>query len=60
MNTLEYSAHPFEKEVLMMEGTSVAVMGVEQLLIDNGQSADSFWNHFNGKTLTVVYMFHSF
>jgi len=59
MNTLEYSAHPDEKEVLMMEGTEVAVMGVEQLLIDNGQSADSFWNHFNGKTLTVVYMFHA-
>ena len=59
MNTLEYSAHPDEKEVLMIEGTEVAVMGVEQLLIDNGQSADSFWNHFNGKTLTVVYMFHA-
>ena len=59
MNMLEYSAHPYEKEVLMMEGTSVAVMGVEQLLIDNGLSADSFWTDFNGKTLTIVYMFHS-
>ena len=60
MNSVEFSAHADEKEVLFAEGTAVAVMGVDEVLIDNGNTADPFWHQFNGKTITIVYFFQSF
>ncbi len=60
MNSLQFSAHPDEKEVLLAEGTPVAVMGTDEVLIDNAKTGDSFWEGLNGKTLTIVYMFHAF
>ena len=59
MNSVEFSAHADEKEVLFAEGTAVAVMGVDEVLIDNGNTADPFWHHFNKKTITIVYFFHA-
>ena len=57
MNSSLYSAHPDEKEVLLMEGKSVWVIGMEDVVINNDASSDLFWNDFNGKTITVIYLF---
>ena len=58
MNSALYGAHPEEQEILLMEGVQVAVLGVEDMHIDNSLSADPFWDDFNHKTVTVVYLFH--
>ena len=57
MNQPEYSAHPEEMEILMCEGAKVVVMGVEDILINN-ETGDMFWKPFNGKTLTIIYLYH--
>ena len=57
MNSALYGAHPEEQEILLMEGVPVAVLGVEDMLIDNSLTADPFWDDFNHKTVTVVYLF---
>ena len=57
---MEFSAHAEEKEVLFAEGTAVAVMAVDEVLIDNVTTADPFWLDFNGKTITIVYVFHAY
>ena len=44
LNTPQFSAHAEEGEILLMEGTPVAVMGVEEVLIDNAKTGDAFWN----------------
>ena len=59
MNTGMFSAHPEEREILFMEGVQVAVMGVEEMYIDNSESDDVFWRHFDKKTITVIYLFHT-
>ena len=60
MNSDKFSAHPNEKEVLLMEGAPVAVMAVDQVLIDNTGTDDSILAEFKGKKITIVYMFHTF
>ena len=64
LNTTAYSAHAHEKEVLFMEGVKVHVMGVEDVLIDNSKDdkdqEDPFWADFNGKTITIVYLYHDY
>ena len=37
----------------------MAVLGVDELEIDNSLSGDSFWDDFNMKTVTVIYLFHA-
>ena len=59
MNSALYGAHPEEQEILLVEGLRVAVLGVEDMLIDNSLSVDPFWDDFNHKTVTVVYLFHT-
>ena len=59
MNSALYSAHPQEKEVLLIEGAEMAVMGLEDFYIDNQMQTDTFWDDFNQKHITVVYLFHS-
>ena len=59
MNTSAYSAHPEEKEILLCEGCPVAVMGTEDILIDNSATNDPFWAPFNNRYLTVIYLFHA-
>ena len=59
MNSAMYGAHPEEQEILLCEGVPVAVLGVEDMYIDNSFSADPFWDDFNHKTVTVVYLFHT-
>ena len=59
MSSAQYTAHPDEKEVLLMEGAPVAVMGVEDVFIDNEPTGFEFWDDFNEKTITVVYLFHA-
>ena len=59
MNSALYSAHPQEKEVLLVEGAPMAVMGLEDFYIDNQMQTETFWDGFNKKTITVVYLFHS-
>ena len=58
MNSAVYGAHPEEQEILFMEGLKVAVLGAEDYFIDNSLDSDSFWDDFNHKTITVVYLFH--
>ena len=58
MDSALFGAHPDEKEILLMEGVPVAVLAVEEILIDNGLSGDEFWNDFNNKTVTVIYLYH--
>ena len=41
MNSALYGAHPEEQEILLMEGVQVAVLGVEDMHIDNSLQADS-------------------
>lgn len=54
-----YSAHPDEKQVVLMEGIRVFVVRVEDILIDNSLDADIFWKDLNHKTITVIYLFHN-
>lgn len=42
-----------------MEGTPVAVMGSEEVFIDNESSGDDFWNDFNHRKITVIYLMNS-
>ena len=37
----------------------MAVMGLQEFYIDNEMLNDTFWDDFNKKTITVVYLFHS-
>lgn len=59
MNSELYTAHPEEKEILLAEGAKVAVLGVDDVLIDNAWTGDPFWKDWNGKTISVVYLFHA-
>ena len=54
-----YGAHPDEKEILLMEGIDMAVLGIDELEIDNQLTGDSIWDDFNMQTVTVVYLFHT-
>ena len=59
MNSAMFSAHPEEREILLMEGVPMAVMSVEEMYIDNSDSDDMFWHDFNKKFITVIYLFHT-
>lgn len=59
MNSSDYTAHPEEKVVLLMEGLPVAVLGAEDHLFDTAQSKDPFWRELDGKTLKIIYMFNT-
>ena len=58
MNSAMFSAHPEEREILLMEGVNVAVLGIEDMYIDNSEIADPFWKDFNMKSVTVIYLYH--
>ena len=58
MNSAMFSAHPEEREILLMEGVAMYVLGMEEMYIDNFESTDAFWKNFNMKTVTVVYLYH--
>ena len=59
MNSELYTAHPDEKEILFMEGLRVAVVGVDEVKFDEDAFTDSVMKDFNGKTLTIIYLFHA-
>ena len=59
MDSALYGAHTEEKEVMLMGGIRVAVLGVEEIEIDNPMEADDFWHDFNLKTVTVIYLYHT-
>ena len=58
MNSAMFSAHPEEREILLVEGVNVAVLGIEDMYIDNTEVADPFWKDFNMKSVTVIYLYH--
>ena len=58
MDSALYGAHPDEKEILLMEGVPVYVLGVEEMEVDNSLSGDDFWSELNMKRVTVIYLFH--
>jgi len=60
MDSALHSAHPYEQEVLLMEGIRMAVLGHDDILIDNTlTSSDPFWIKFNNRTISVIYLFHT-
>lgn len=60
MNSHLYSAYPDEREILLMEGTPVAVLGVEQFRFDeNIESEHAILREFANKEIDIVYMFHA-
>ena len=54
LNGEKYSAYPQEKEVILLDGTQVVVMKVEDIKVD--QQAEEF-KQINGKTLTFIHLF---
>lgn len=54
LNGEKYSAYPQEKEVILLDGTQVAVMNVEEVQIDN--DAEDF-EHLKGKSLVIIHLF---
>ena len=60
MDSALHSAHPYEQEVLLMEGVEMAVLGQDDVLIDNSlTSTDTFWAKFKNRTISVIYLFHA-
>ena len=60
MDSAFYSAHPYEQEVLLMEGSQVAVVGTDDFVIDNRlSSSDPFWAPLNNRVIHVVYLFQA-
>lgn len=59
MNQKCYSAHHIEQEVLLIDGTSMIVLAVDKIFINMKHSQDQFWKPFNGKTITVLYLFNA-
>lgn len=59
MDSALYGAHPEEKEIILVEGVEMAVLGIEDMLIDNSLSGDDFWTDFNNKNITVIYLFNT-
>ena len=43
-----------------MEGVEMAVLGQDDVLIDNSlTSTDTFWAKFKNRTISVIYLFHT-
>ena len=59
MDSALFTAHPGEREVLLMEGATMAVLGVEEIYVDNSWTNDPFWTPFNNKHLNVIYLFNA-
>ena len=60
MDSALHSAHPYEQEVLLVEGVRMAVLGQDEVFIDNSMtSTDTFWAKFNNKSISIVYLFHA-
>ena len=59
MNSASYSAHPDEKEVLIMEGAKMFIMDIEEINVDKCNSSDPFWRDIAGRTITVIYLFNN-
>lgn len=60
MDSALHSAHPYEQEVLLMEGVRMAVLAQDDIIIDNSMtSSDPFWISFKNKTISVIYLFHA-
>ena len=60
MDSALHSAHPYEQEILLMEGIRMAVLGQDDVLIDNQlTTTDPFWIRYNNKTISIIYLFHA-
>ena len=59
MNSLMYTTHPDEFEVLFTEGTPVTVLGVDEVNFREDDFADPFMRFFNNKKLNIVCLFHT-
>lgn len=61
LNSAQFSAHPGEHEVILNEGFPLAVIAREDLNLDySKKTEDPYWSDFNGKKLTVFYLFNAF
>ena len=59
MDSALFTSHPEEREVLLIEGATMAVLGVEEMYIDNSWTNDRFWDDFNNKLINVIYLFNA-
>lgn len=59
LNSELYSAHSGEKEILLLEGAPVAVLGADEIRFGENHFRDELMEHYNGKILTVVYLLHT-
>ena len=54
LNGEKYSAYPEENEVILLDGTQVVVMKVEEVTIRN---MDKEFQHLTGRPFTVIHLF---
>ena len=57
LNSANYSAYPQEEEVLLVEGTTIFVLNVEEITIQNPNSG---FENFNGQNITIIHLFSCF
>lgn len=54
LNREEYSSHYYEKEVLLVEGIPMFVLGVEDIYLDLRKNNKTMWKDFNTDRKSVV------
>ena len=54
LNGEKYSAYPQENEVILLDGTQVVVMKVEEVEVRNEEAR---FSHLNGRKLTLIHLF---
>ena len=55
MNNSAYTAYPSEREILLTEGADVYILSVERGVVFSNPHAS--FTPFNGKSLTIIYLF---
>lgn len=60
LNREEFSSHYYEKEVLLVEGMPVFVIGVEDIYLDLRKNNKTMWKEFNSQTITFIHLYAGF
>ena len=56
LNREDFSSHYHEKEVLLLEGIPMFVLGVEDVILDLRKNNKTIWKEFNQKTITFIHL----
>ena len=56
LNSMDYSAYPYEEEILLQEGCAVYILAINR----DRQIKNSYkgMEKYNGKSITIVHLFH--